>query len=64
MADIEALTVVSATELALRLGVKTETVHMWRFRGLLPEPDWLLAVGPIWKWVTVERWAKETGRLK
>jgi hypothetical protein len=55
---------VSTNEIADRLGVKPETVHMWRYRDLgFPEPDWQLAIGPVWDWPTVEAWAKQTGRL-
>lgn len=48
---------------AERLGVKRETVNMWRYRELLPEPLWMLNGGPVWEWVTIQRWAIETGRM-
>lgn len=57
------MTLADATEIAKRLGVKRQTVNMWRFRGLLPEPEWMLNGGPVWKWSTIQRWATETGRL-
>jgi hypothetical protein len=37
---------------------------MWRHRGLLPEPKWVVSGQPAWNWVDVEAWAKRTGRLK
>lgn len=55
--------IVSAQEIADRLGVKKATVHMWRSRGILPEPTFDLAVGPVWFWATIEDWAIETERL-
>lgn len=55
LVDIEAV--------AQRLDVKRQTVRMWRHRQILPEPDWYLNGGPIWKWKTVQVWAEETGRL-
>ena len=54
--------IVSAHEIADRLEVKPETVHMWRYRGIFPDPDWELAIGPIWRWSTVQSWAHATGR--
>lgn len=54
---------VSSAEIAQHLRVKKETVHAWRYRGILPAPDFDLAVGPVWLWSTIEEWAKETGRL-
>jgi hypothetical protein len=29
----------------------------------LPDPKVTLAMGPLWSWSTIERWARETGRL-
>jgi hypothetical protein len=53
---------VSTLEISQRLGVEKNTVHQWRYRGLFPEPDWQLSIGPVWKWATVARWAAKTGR--
>lgn len=54
---------VGAVEIAERLAVKPETVHQWAYRGLLPEPRWTVSGRPAWNWPTIERWARETGRL-
>lgn len=56
-------TIVSSHEIADRLGVKPQTVHMWQWRGLLPAPDWSLRIGPVWRWERIEEWAEATGRL-
>jgi hypothetical protein len=55
---------VGLTEIAERLGNPVDTVKKWRHRGLLPEPDWQLAAGPVWEWETIRIWALETGRTE
>jgi len=55
---------VGAAEIASRLGVKPQTVHTWRQRGLLPQPRWTVSGQPAWDWSEVEEWAKRTGRMK
>jgi len=55
---------VGSDEIARRLGVERATVHMWRVRRLLPEPEHVVSGRPCWHWATVERWARETGRLR
>lgn len=55
---------VGATEIAQRLGVKRETVNQWQYRGLLPPARWTVSGGPAWDWPDIERWARDTGRLK
>lgn len=55
---------VGLEEIAGRLAVKRDTADHWRTRGVLPLPDWPSVGGrPAWKWRTVERWARQTGRL-
>lgn len=54
---------VGIAEIAGRLDVKRQTVDQWRHRGLLPEPEWTVSGNPAWKWQTIERWARDTGRL-
>lgn len=54
---------VGAAEIAERLGVRLRTVTQWKWRGLMPEPRMTVGINPLWDWGTVERWAKETGRL-
>ena len=53
---------VGVADIAERLGVQTQTVAMWRYRDLLPEPEWTISGQPAWNWPTIEAWAKETGR--
>jgi hypothetical protein len=45
------------------LDVPKDTVNKWRHRGLLPEPDYPLNLGPVWEWDTIRAWAEKTGRL-
>jgi hypothetical protein len=54
---------VGLAEIAERLQVATVTVNQWRTRGVLPAPKVTLAMGPLWSWSTIERWARDTGRL-
>lgn len=56
---------VGVTEIAERLGVKAASrVHDWRRRYQdFPAPVAKLAMGLVWYWPEVERWARRTGRL-
>ena len=58
---------VGVAEIADRLKVKQQTVAMWKYRGKsvgLPEPRWEISRLPAWEWRDVEKWARQTGRLK
>lgn len=56
--------IVSVTEIAERLGTTPGTVHQWRRRHAdFPAPLVTLAVGPVWQWADVARWA-ERPRLR
>jgi hypothetical protein len=49
--------IVDITEIAKRAGTTPGTVHSWRARHAdFPAPLVTLAIGPIWKWATVEKW--------
>lgn len=55
---------VGASEIAARLGVVRDTVHLWRRRHEdFPEPIAELEQAMVWDWRDVERWAKATKRL-
>lgn len=54
---------VGVAEIADRLGVRRQTVAVWKVRGLLPEPEATVSGGPCWQWATIEEWAREEGRL-
>ncbi|WP_377322758.1 helix-turn-helix transcriptional regulator [Pimelobacter simplex] len=51
-------------EIAERLGVSRTRVHQLRNEGALPEPYDSLAMGPVWLRADIEKWARETGRIK
>jgi hypothetical protein len=55
---------VGAAEIAERLGVRPQTVHTWRQRGLMPEPRWRVSGQPAWEWSDIETWARRTGRVR
>lgn len=55
---------VGLQEIAERLGVKRATADMWKLRGLLPEPKWVVGGRPAWEWDDVADWARSSGRLK
>lgn len=50
-------------EIAERLGIRRQTVAVWKVRGLLPEPWRIVSGVPMWEWRDIERWARQTGRL-
>ncbi|HEX4756006.1 MAG TPA: hypothetical protein VH661_09700 [Candidatus Dormibacteraeota bacterium] len=54
--------VVGEKEIAGMLAVKENTVHQWRARGSLPEPDGFVSGNPAWHWSTIQKWAEATGR--
>lgn len=56
-------TLVDISAIAERLQVPKDTVNKWRHRGLLPDADYPLVVGPVWEWATIKQWAEVTGRL-
>ncbi len=62
--DVAKLDLVGVREIAERLGVPRGTVAIWRHRAQMPEPEWTISGGPVWRWTTIERWARKTGRLK
>ena len=62
--DVEQL--VGVTEIADRLGVASPArIHDWRRRYKdFPKPEVSLAMGLVWYWPDIRKWAKRTGRLR
>ena len=55
---------VGGLEIAARLGVRRETVAMWKIRGLLPASRWTVSGEDAWDWtLDIEPWAARSGRL-
>lgn len=54
--------VVGTQEIAELLEVKPATVSQWKFRKILPPPDYPLRCGDVWLRHTIERWARVTNR--
>lgn len=51
-------------ELATLLGVSRDTVRQWRYRNLMPEPDWpAVNLHPAWRRGTIVAWAIQGSRL-
>lgn len=42
--------VVGPQQIAERTGVQTNTVHMWRKRGVMPDVRWQISDVPLWCW--------------
>lgn len=40
-------------EIAAELGVRPNTVAVWKHRGELPPPDAVLSTGPVWAASTI-----------
>jgi predicted DNA-binding transcriptional regulator AlpA len=56
--------IVGSAEIAKRLGVRRETVLLWRRRHEdFPKPIAELEQALVWSWPDVEDWARATGRL-
>lgn len=52
-------------EVAALLGVVEKTVHTWRFRQILPPPDFASVNGnAAWHWQTILEWAGRTGHIR
>lgn len=55
-------TIVDMDAISTMLNVEKATIRQWRTRNVMPEPDYQLAMGPLWWRSTIEAWAKTTGR--
>jgi predicted DNA-binding transcriptional regulator AlpA len=44
------------TDIAKLTGLKIETLHTYRSRNTLPEPDKYMGRTPVWKLETIQSW--------
>lgn len=62
--DIDSRTeLVIATDIAERLGISPQRVNVLASRPGFPKPLGKLGRSSVWRWSSIERWARETGRL-
>lgn len=54
---------VGLADIAARLKRPKITVRKWREKGELPDAEAEVSGMPVWRWVTIEKWARKTGRL-
>ncbi len=54
---------VIATDIAKRLGMSSQRVNVLASGPGFPKPLGKLGRSSVWRWSSVERWARETGRL-
>ncbi len=54
---------VIAVDIAKRLGISSQRVNVLAIGPGFPKPLGKLGRSAVWRWSTVERWARETGRL-
>jgi predicted DNA-binding transcriptional regulator AlpA len=54
---------VIAVDIAKRLGISSQRVYVLAASPGFPKPLGLLGRSAVWRWSSVERWARETGRL-
>jgi hypothetical protein len=55
---------VIAVDIAKRLGISPQRVHVLAGGLGFPKPLGKLGHSAVWRWSSVERWARETGRLR
>jgi hypothetical protein len=54
---------VIAADIAERLRISRARVSVLATRSDFPRPVGRLGRSDVWRWTSVERWARETGRL-
>lgn len=54
---------VIAVDIAKRLGMSSQRVYVLATGPSFPKPLGTLGRSAVWRWSSVERWARDTGRL-
>jgi predicted DNA-binding transcriptional regulator AlpA len=52
-----------AADIARRLGISPQRVNVLACGPGFPKPLGKLGRSSVWRWSSIERWARETGRL-
>jgi hypothetical protein len=54
---------VIATDIAKRLRISPQRVNVLATSAGFPKPLGKIGRSAVWRWTSIERWARETGRL-
>ena len=54
--------ILSLSEIAQVTGLTMNTVYSYHSRGKLPDPDFQIGAGPLWRFSTIDKWADRTVR--
>ena len=54
---------VIGADIARRLGISPQRVNVLASKPGFPRPLGKLGRSAVWRWSSIERWARETGRL-
>jgi predicted DNA-binding transcriptional regulator AlpA len=54
---------VISADIAKRLGLTRQRIHVLANRSGFPPPLGKLGRSSVWHWASIERWARETDRL-
>jgi predicted DNA-binding transcriptional regulator AlpA len=55
---------VIAVDIAKRLGISPQRVNVLATGPGFPKPLGKLGRSSVWRWTSIERWARDTGRLR
>ncbi len=56
---MDRLDLIDMRDISALCHVRYQTVRMWRLRGKLPQPDYVVGMSPTWLRSTILRWMAE-----